>query len=440
MAVVMISSGMAYMLLWNPLVHHVQLWATGGDLWGMYRGAQYVSWGSIGDIYTPSDGILTFPGMPILLTPCAILAAKFHLSATFGIVLARPSAALVLQPVELALSSTAVFAADALAERVSVTSERRIALCAAVAVIAWPTAAVWGHAEDALAVALALYALRAALNGRWPSCGWLLGFGILVQPLVALLIPMMLGATPAGRRLALAARSLVLSVVLVGIAFVGDRGDTYRALIKQPTPPAINHATPWVALAPRIPSQSHGPFAPASTRIEGQVYWNAPHIRGANIQVAAGPGRMIYLVLAVLLGVYVWRRPQDATRLVWLAAVVLGLRCLFEAVMTPYYLAPPLIVAFVAVALQGRRRFWTSVVIGMAMTIWSYFHLSPWVWWLPIVVGTATILVLGFPNGGVPLLDGLPQSEFVPSYFDVENEGRPGRAPSQPPKALEPSA
>ena len=108
--------------------------------------------------------------------------------------------------------------------------------------------------------------------------------------------------------------------------------------------------------------------------------------------------------------------------------------------MTPYYLAPPLIVAFVAVALQGRRRFWTSVVIGMAMTIWSYFHLSPWVWWLPIVVGMATILVLGFPNGGVPLLDGLPESEFVPSHFDVENEGRPGRAPSQPPKALEPSA
>ena len=83
---------------------------------GHIPGAHYVGWGSIGDIYTPSDGVLTFPGIPILLAPCAMLSATPP-SATHGIFLANPTAALVLQPVELLLSSTALFAADALAER-----------------------------------------------------------------------------------------------------------------------------------------------------------------------------------------------------------------------------------------------------------------------------------------------------------------------------------
>ena len=309
---VMVALGMVFMFYWNPLVHHIQLWAVGDDLWGMYRGAQYVSWGSIGQIYTPSDGIVTFPGMPILLAPAAVLAAKLHLSATFGVVLAKPTAALVLQPLEVLLSSTVVFAADALAEHLHVGSRRRIALCLVVGVIAWPTGAYWGHAEDALALALALYALRAALTGKWVKCGWLLGVGVVVQPLVALLIPLLVGASPGGRRLALAARSLALSVVLVGLAFVGDMSDTYRALIKQPTPPALNHATPWVALAPHIPVMLGQSAAPASTRIGTYVLWNSPH--GVDVFVSAGPGRLIYVVLALLVGAYVWRHPQVARR------------------------------------------------------------------------------------------------------------------------------
>ena len=124
----MLLLSMLYMFYWNSLVHHVPLWATGGDLWGMYRGAQYVSWGSLGQIYTPSDAIVTLPGMPILLAPCAILSAKLHLTATYGVVLARPTVALILQPYEVLLSSTVVFAADALAERLGATQRHRIAL------------------------------------------------------------------------------------------------------------------------------------------------------------------------------------------------------------------------------------------------------------------------------------------------------------------------
>lgn len=251
----MLIAGVGYMLLWNPWVHHVDSWNTGGDLWGIFRGAHYVGWGFIGGVYTPQNGIITFPGMPILMAPLAIVSGWLHLSESYGaFTLPRPTAALLIQPFELLLASTAVFACDNLARRLLVTSRRRIALCAVTASIAWPTAAIWGHAEDAVATALAVWALAAILDGRWKRAGWLLGAGILVQPLVALLVPLLIGATPRGQRWMVALRSAVLSVLLVGVAFVGDPGDTFRALVKQPTQPAINHATPWLALAPSLPS------------------------------------------------------------------------------------------------------------------------------------------------------------------------------------------
>ena len=50
----------------------------------------------------------------------------------------------------------------------------------------------------------------------------------------------------------LAVRSALLSAFLVGVAFAGNAADTYRQLVQQPTPPAINHATPWAALAPKL--------------------------------------------------------------------------------------------------------------------------------------------------------------------------------------------
>ena len=69
--------GMIFMFFWNPLVHHVGSWNTGGDLWGIFRGAHYVGWGFPGGIYTSGTGIVTFPGMAILLAPIAMLVDHF---------------------------------------------------------------------------------------------------------------------------------------------------------------------------------------------------------------------------------------------------------------------------------------------------------------------------------------------------------------------------
>jgi hypothetical protein len=401
---VFIATGMAFMFAWNPLVHHVNNWATGGDVWGIYRGAQYVSWGDLGGIYNQGNGVVAFPGMEVLLVPVALVSDHFHLVASFGpFMLPRPTVAPLLMPVELLLASSVLFAADALAERLGVAARRRAWLCLSVAVVAWPTTALWGHAEDALAMTFALYAMVALLNRRWPLMGWLFGIGVVMQPLVVLLLPVFLGTTPRGQRFLLAVRSLALSAFLVLVAFAGDASDAYRSLVEQPTPPSINHATPWSHLSPVVSSKAvqtiHGAGLVPAADGSGHFSMHSATATGqAVVQVSGGAGRMIDVVLAILIGLYVWRRPQSPVRVLWLAAVVLVSRCFFEPVMTPYYLAPPLFLCLVLASRQRGKRFWSSVVIAFEITVFAYHHLNPWVWWVPIVAGLVAILALTYPG------------------------------------------
>jgi hypothetical protein len=434
--VLMLLAGMLFMFAWNPVVHNNPTWNTGDDLWGIFRGAHYVGWGFLGGIYTPSNGIISFPGMSVLLAPVAMLSGHLHLTESYPPdILAHPTAALMLQPIELLLASTTVFATDALARRMGVMQRRRAHLCFIIAIVAWPTAAVWGHAEDALAMTFAIYAMVAMLDRKWAAFGWLLGLGIVVQPLVALLVPLFIGAVPRGQRLLLAIRSAAFSVVLVGVAFAGNAADTYHALVSQPTPPSLNHATPWVALAPKVASGA------AATSQSGEVLHRLGQAASTHLQVQAhiivdvsgGPGRLIDVLVAVVFGLYVWLRPQHSVRLFWLAAVVLASRCFFEAVMTPYYLAPPLILALVMASRKGGRRFLAATVIALEITVFSYHHLKPWVWWLPIVAGLAGILALGYPD------DLTEPPESPPAAMDEPESVERDTQSAEPDRLLEPA-
>lgn len=368
--------GMVFMFAWNPVVAHSRIWYMGDDVWGIYRGAHFITWGYVGGIYEQSNGIVSFPGMPVLLAPVAMLTSALHLSESFPpFILARPTAALILQPVELLLASSVIFSCDALSERLNLARGRRAWLCLIVGVFAWPPAALWGHAEDVLAVTFAMYALIAMIDRKWTKCGWLLGCGIVLQPLVGLLLPLVLAVSPSGKRIALGVRATSISAILLALAFIGDRTDTYRSVITQPTPPTLNHPTPWLALA----------------RSLGAV--DKSHL------VSAGPVRSIDLVVALLVGLCALRlRPLSLSTILWLAAMVLCSRCFFEAVMTPYYLAPPLILAVVVAARQPAHRFFAAGGMAIAVTVFSYRDLSPWVWWSPVVVAMAVMLAVGYPG------------------------------------------
>jgi hypothetical protein len=103
--------------------------------------------------------------------------------------------------------------------------------------------------------------------------------------------------------------------------------------------------------------------------------------------------------------------------MVWLCCVALSLRCVFEAVMVPYYLWPPLAIGFVLVV-QARWRLALAVSAATLATYWSYRHLGPWEWWVPIVVLLGLVVAAAHPAsssapGSVyvaetsPLADGL---------------------------------
>jgi hypothetical protein len=338
-AAVMFATGMVFEFFWIPTVYHQSRWFTQGDVWGMFRAAHFVGWGDLGGIYTAGNGVVTFPGMAILLAPVAMLSGALHLTESYnGVFLAHPTAILLVLPVELVLASTVVFAADALAQDLGVSRARRAWSCMLIALLAWPTAVLWGHAEDALVMTLALCAMRAALGGRWVRTGWLFGLAIVIQPLIALVIPLFLAASPPGRRLMFAVRCAALSAFTVGVAFLGNPSGTYRALVQQPTPPDINHPTPWVALAPKVATASNGvDQGSAGVPSFGRGGFSSTTVvHHAVANVSGGPGRTIDVLLAVALAAYVWRRPQPPVRLLWLAAAVLASRCFFEAVMTPY--------------------------------------------------------------------------------------------------------
>ena len=405
LTVVSLVTGLAFMLFWDPVVYHHQQWALGGDVWGIWRAAHYVGWGDLGGVYTPGTGVVSLPGMPVVLAPLASLGGWLGLTETAGpLVLSHPTAALILEPAEILLSSTVLFASDAVARRLGVARRRRIALCVAIAVLAWPVGVVWGHAEDTFALALAMYALLSALDRKWVACGWLFGAAVAVQPLVALLLPLVIGASPAGQRVRTLARTLLLPGVLLVVAFAGNAADTWRAVVQQPTPPAVNHATPWAALAPvvervTVHAQRYGQAVIGSS---GGFTTSTRHTAATTlVAVSGGPGRFAYFALALAAGLYVWRRSQSAVRLLWIATLVLGARCCFEAVMTPYYLAPPFILALVVASRSGGRRFWSAVVVALATSVFAYFHLGPWVWWLPVITGAAVVVALAYPTRAV---------------------------------------
>jgi hypothetical protein len=262
----------------------------------------------------------------------------------------------------------------------------------------------------------ALYAMISVLRGDWVRAGWLFGAGIVFQPLVALVIPIFLAASPRGGRALFALRTVIISGVLIGIAAIGNPSGTYRALVVQPALPTLNHTTPWLKFASPLNSTHQLPLTGiALQRVPGTGAFRSVMVSAHPLsQVAGGPGRTIYVVMALIVGLIVWRRQPSTVRLLWLAGMVLAARCFFEAVMTPYYLAPPLVLLLVLAATCRPWRHAAVIALALGVTVFAYQHLSPWEWWLPIVGALAAILALTVPPSERAPAGALDERESIP--------------------------
>ncbi len=328
--VAVVVLGMTYCLEWGPVVRHRDVWVTPGDIWGAYRSAHFIAWGSLGSVYAADTRIVTFPGILLLFAPLALLTGSLGMSESFPHFLAHPTAWVLLGPFEIVIGCSALFALDALATRLEVPPRRRMALCVAEAVLLWPTLVIWGHPEDALALALGHIQPRPGPRStggpvpdgssapRSPSSPWWSSCSPCCSP------------CPGRRRApALLGRTVLPAAVLLATPLIAQFHDTVQVLLNQPNFPHIDHTTPWTAFAPRLGGT------------------------GKDFAVAAGPGRLVALLAACLLGWQARRWRHRPELLAWAAALALALRCVTESVMDPYYVWPALALGLVLVGAAG---------------------------------------------------------------------------------------
>ncbi len=223
-----------------------------------------------------------------------------------------------------------------------------------------------------LSLGLALYGLLAVGRGRWTLSGWLWGAAIVVQPLVLLLFPLQFVQLPKSARLRVCSLAVLPSLVFVGTPLLSNWSQTTKVLFHQANFPTVDHATPWIALSPRLSS----------------------------VSVGAGPGRMIALVVAVGLGVVAWHYRPSMVGLLWLGAFALTGRCFFESVMVPFYLGPPC--AGDCSRSIGEEElelgwWWRGCGHG-GNASFRFDHLSEWEYWLPMVAMLAVGLACAYPG------------------------------------------
>jgi hypothetical protein len=401
---VTVAATMAYTLMWEPEVARHSFWIVPGDLWGTFRTAQFVAWGDIGNVYSSGGGLVSLPGISVALAPAALLLNHLGLSIGFPIAISHPTDWLVLGPYATVLGAIVLVPLDGLAEELGLGQRARAASSISEAVVLWPVLAIWGHPEDSLAMAFALWGLMAAMRGRWRATGWFWGLALVMQPLVVLMLPIVFALVPRREWPRFALRSVLPSAALVAIPLAQSWHQTTTALLKQPNYPTVDHATPWLSLAPVL-SKSHPVSAGhihESTLSSGGTQFTVSVVHSIyGDTVAAGPGRLIAIGLSLLLGIWVYRHRPTPETIVWLCCVALSLRCVFEAVMNPYYLWPPLALAFVLVV-RSRWRFALAVVASVGLTWWSYRHLGPWEWWAPVVILLGLVVISARPARAAP--------------------------------------
>jgi hypothetical protein len=364
---------MAYTLWWPAVVrHHSFYWLISGDVWGTVRAAHWIDWGGLAFIYSSNTGLVTLPGFHVLLAPVVALASHLNLSEVApGIPGApKPTEWLLVGPLLIACTTLPIFAADALARALGTGARARRVLALGVGAAAWPTVAMWGHGEDVLALGFALYALVALSDRRLGKAGWLLGAALAMQLFVVALVPLFVAVVGRRKFAPLLARAAFLPGALLVAVLIPNFHASIHALFDQPNYPIVDHATPWLLLAPKLG-------------------------RGA---VAAGPGRIIGLLLSVAVGALGVRYRTDVRRIFWLGAVVLGLRCLFESVMVPYYVMSVIVLALVIASTLPALRFAGVAAAGAGLTVLTYYRPDMWIYWSEMTAVMVAMLVLAWPG------------------------------------------
>jgi hypothetical protein len=363
---------MAYSVWWPAVVRHdAHYWLTPGDFWSTLRAAHYVGWGGLSFVYSSRAVFVTLPGFATLLSPLALLGSRLGLTESApGIFLPKPQIWLLVGPIALLLSGVALFGLDALAVRVRISTSSRHLLLVAEAVLLWPTTALWGHPEDAIAIGLLAFALVAVWDGHWAIAGWLLGGAVAMQLLALLAVPLFIGLAGARKAGPLLARAAILPGFFAVAVLVPNFHRSLSVLTKQPTFPQVDHPTPWVHLSPAL----------------------APHV------VAAGPSRLLAVAVALGAGWLARRWRDNLLFVVYALAVVFAARCVFESVMVPYYVMPAVALAVLVSFAGGWARRLTTMTAALALTVVTFYRVGEWRYYGEMTLLFVLVLIAARPS------------------------------------------
>jgi hypothetical protein len=416
----LVAAGMAATTWWGPALLGGHGWMLPHDLWGTLIAARRLAHLDAGGLYTPPTGLISLPGTAVLLVPAGAVISAAGLTLRIpGPDNLHPGAWLLAGPYMIIVSAVALVAADAIAEALGVPRPRRALLAVAGAVALWGVSVQWGHPEDAVAVGLLLFAVLALSRGRTARSGWLLGAAAATQPLVLLALPVVLMVIPPRRQAGFLVRAATPGVLLLAAAAAANWPATVYAVTLQPNWPAIDHPTPWTALAPHLG-------------------------RGA---VAAGPARLLAILAACGCAVAAGRRcraarapaawsPGILAELLWWAAVALAMRPVFESVMVAYYLWPVLAVALVTASGSWRRLVATSLAAATLTVVSQADWRGPWIWWGAMVAGLGLTLVLARvplgARGGAAPARSHPGEVEVTGIPEAAPVGSSGLCPTPP--------
>jgi hypothetical protein len=144
---------------------------------------------------------------------------------------------------------------------------------------------------------------------------------------------------------------------------------TIHAVTSQPNWITVDQATPWASLAPHT---------------------------GAGQTVAAGPARVLAILVACACAVVAgrrWRAARGApswsadilAEVLWWTALALALRSVFEPVMVAYYLWPALAVALIPASRSWSRLIPASLAAAVLTLVSQLTWHGPWSWWVPMI-------------------------------------------------------
>jgi hypothetical protein len=387
-----VAGAMAFAMLDWSLLHGSGQWfnAKFGDLWASWASSADMTFGGgYGHIYLLDGGLETAPTIQVLLAPVARTA--FNLSFPYPGVVLYPTAFLVVGPLFLACMALPICAADRWMSYMGVTDLGRRVLVLGTLAVALPPIALYGHAEDMLALGAMLYGLVASLDGRHRAAGWWLGAALAFQFLAFLAVPIALVLLRRRQWTGAIVRMIVvpLSVMVVPLAI--EPKATLLQIFHQKVYDDFGYISPTWHLDPGVGS-----------------------IIRAVVALAAIPAALI--VARRLPG----DREGAANLVIWALGALLALRVL-EPELVPYFLAPALALAPVSAS----RSPWWRLAPACAGAVWLtwWLHAPTFGRLLPWLLLVAQLCVLGwlaFPRAS-------QQSDEDPKSPPVE---RPARSPA----------